>query len=1346
MPEDHDNKIREQDFPISGNSFSSKTEQIQALANFLVRNYQEISQFPMEPGKRTVIGGGELKVYEDWLEKAHAYFREASNKDLTLTLASEWVLDNYYIIRQALRQIGEDLPAGYYKQLPKLAGGPLKGLPRIYAIGRVVIFFQNYLLNVLDLQAILIQVQEHVPLTMGELWALPIFLRYSLIEKLAHTLDWIIHPQSPPNLPVFPPMLVETDNPFTANHTATGDTLASGVVANIILSFRTISEQNWNDFFEAVCKLERTLREDPAGIYPLMDFKTRDMYRKEIESLSFACGQEENELAKITLDLARESSTGETEPAGIFPGTSGVERSLDDPIPHVGEYLLGKSRAVLEERIGYHPDVKATLKRWGMQHASALYLGTIFFLSLLILGVISLEINLREIFQAGSPLQWISVLLLAIALLAPIWTVSASLVNWLITLMIKPRILPKLNFVDGIPDPFRTLVVIPALITNHREIDNLTRQLEMNFLRNSDPGLLFALLTDFGDADSETLPEDEEMIRYATVAIEKLNTKYSRSIPDCNTSADSSVAQLIEAGNLEDNERIKQPILEGAQSFYFLHRKRLWNQSEGRWMGWERKRGKLHELNKLLRGAKDTSFSTVTNQMSEIAELQCVRFVITLDADTILPRGAARRLAGTLAHPLNHAKFVDTTNQVVSGYTILQPRMETHPRSANYSWFTRIFAGDTGLDLYTRAVSDAYQDLFGEGSYVGKGIYDVDAFERSVDRHIPENTVLSHDLLEGILGRAGLVTDITMIEDYPSNYIVQVKRQQRWNRGDWQLLPWLIHPGKFRIKFTGIDRWKMIDNLLRAMLAPSLMFIFFLGIISLPDLIGLWIVIVLLSLGIPVLTSMARSALQTLGGESFGAAFHPLRWSFVRWTLAVAFLPYEAYNALDAILTTLYRLFISHRNLLQWTTAAQTARLFGLQVYRNTSWLRMIASTLMVVILAGGILLVYSITGSGVSSALFFALPMLLLWIFSPLIAQWIDQPIMHRTNPLSKEQTILFRQVARRTWGFFERFVGPEDHWLPPDHFQEAPVGIVAHHTSPSNIGLLLTSTLAAYDLGYLDQLGLATRLSITIDTLDQLERFRGHFLNWYDTLTLQPLKPRYISTVDSGNLAASLIVTAQACKSMPTERIFRWDLWQGYLDTLSNLTEILKGMRKAEFDHPVQEINRKIAEMNDKILAVRMEPNLWFALFQTINEQFWPDLSKRLIELIEVGSAAFDLEALRKLQEVASQVERHHQAIQRTLAELVPWIHLLEQVPVLFNESQFVQGLNTLRANLPYNPHLGEIRTYATAGLTSTAALRNLLKEIQLIHVPESGPEREADGMVGCNGPGFSAGWSQC
>ena len=310
------------------------------------------------------------------------------------------------------------------------------------------------------------------------------------------------------------------------------------------------------------------------------------------------------------------------------------------------------------------------------------------------------------------------------------------------------------------------------------------------------------------------------------------------------------------------------------------------------------------------------------------ARFSSVRFVITLDADTILPRGAACRLAGTLAHPLNRAVFDDKTGQVVSGYTILQPRMEIHPRSANTSWFTRFFAGDAGLDLYTLAVSDAYQDLFGEGIYVGKGIYDVDAFERSVDKRIPENTVLSHDLLEGLMGRAGLVSDITMIEDYPQNYFIQGTRQRRWIRGDWQLLPWLFNLKRYGPPFSVIARWKMFDNLRRALLAPALLLIFILGLVFLPGLAGLWTAVVLLSLGIPLLTGVARSALQILGGEHPGNALRPLGWDIVRWLLAVAFLPYEVYLSMDAVLTTLYRLLISHRDLLQWTTAAQTARVF----------------------------------------------------------------------------------------------------------------------------------------------------------------------------------------------------------------------------------------------------------------------------------------------------------------------------------------------------------------------------------------------------------------------------------
>ncbi|MBW6473736.1 MAG: hypothetical protein K0B14_11460, partial [Anaerolineaceae bacterium] len=1288
------NEKREQDISFSDDFASFDPEQMNELDSRLVKSYQNARVFTSKPGKMAVLGEEEIKLYSAWLDKAHTYFREATNKGNSLTFASEWMLDNYYIIKRTFQQISQDIPTSFYNQLPKLIDNSLKNLPRIYVIGCAELSSQQYLLNMEDMQDTLIKVQENMTLTMGELWALPIFLRYRLIQILAHVLVSVIQPESPPDLPtLFTPPDGKIEPISTINATS-GDSSVSGMVANIILSLRTISEKDWNDFFESVSHVEQILRKDPAGIYPLMDFKTRDMYRKKIELLSFSSGLEEKEISEIILNLASEYDKNEKEFAGISSTNNKFVSLPYNLEQHVGDYLLGESRAVLETKIGYHPNLKTVFKRWVKKHASTLYLGSILLFALIFLLVLFLVLFQSVFFQVATSLQKVSVLILSILLLIPILNVSTNLINWLITLSIKPHILPKLLFKEEIPEPFKTLVVIPAMITSRQEVQDLARQLEMQYLRNPESGLIFALLTDFPDADSEVLPEDEELVGYATAVMEELNTKYTQS---------------------KNGDQTQPPDTNNNKLFYFLHRKRIWNPSEGCWMGWERKRGKLHELNLLLLGNQDVSFINVSPGSKLSAGLQNIRFVITLDADTILPSGAARRLVGTLAHPLNHARFDEESGRVISGYTILQPRMEIHPRSSDYSWFTRIFAGDKGLDLYTRAVSDIYQDLFGEGIFVGKGIYDLVAFEKSTRNRIPENSVLSHDLLEGIMGRAGLVSDVTMIENYPPNYYVQVKRQQRWIRGDWQLLPWLVQPGKHRIKFSAIDRWKMFDNLNRSLLAPALILIYVLGIIFMPDLNILWVIVILLSLGIPLITSLARGTFQTLAGETIELAFHPLKQTLIRWLLALAFLPYEAYNALDAIFTTLYRLLISHRNLLQWTTAAQTAHLFGLEMYRKTIWFRMAASAVGILALIGLTMGFQYFIGGWVVPGFLIALPILLLWMLSPLIAQWISSRIKSHTIPLSDEQALLFRQVARRTWGFFERFVGPVDHWLPPDHFQESPIGIIAHRTSPSNIGLLLTSTVAAYDLGYLDQIELATRLSTTMDTLNQLERFRGHFLNWYDTQTLKPLNPRYVSTVDSGNLAASLIIISQACKKTLRDRIFRWAHWQGYLDTISNLTRTLNAMRHNKHDHLIEKINQQIEQMENEIWHLKTEPNRWYELYLIVNGKFWPDLSNRLIELIDTGRSSFSLDSMRNLQEVATQVARHHQVIKRTITELVPWIPLFETIPEFFMENQLIDEVQKLQKKLPYNPNLYKIHIIVRNGLSYIAALRNKVKDIQ-------------------------------
>ncbi|HNY94987.1 MAG TPA: hypothetical protein PKJ88_09850, partial [Flexilinea sp.] len=766
------------------------------------------------------IPGKNLSQFEAWLDEAHHYFSESSQNKIPLTYASEWILDNYYIIRQTLQQIKEDLPVSFYQQLPKITNGVLKDFPRIYIIARSILSYQKLMIDPMELESILIQFQKAVPLSTGELWAFPIFLRYSLIEFLSIELVTIIHPNDQPNLPLVFSQNMETSCQFSEENGAFTRTVNNDSVAKIIISLRTISEQDWNEFFESVSLLEELLRKDPSGIYPRMDFKTRDHYRKEIEKLSRATGQDEIKIAETILNMAIDINQGQSDSPLYFEtlidkNKDRIDCSGKNPGLHIGEIIIGNLRPQLEQKIGYRPNFKTRLQRWIFKHADFVYLSAIFLFTILLLGFVSAITNLPQQFNAGSslnsgtasnyrPVQWLAIILYILVGIVPAMTVATGLINWLITLLVHPRTLPKMNFRNGIPYSFQTLVVIPSLITSRKDIESLIQQLELHYLRNPEPGLFFALLTDFKDADQETMPEDEDLVKQTIEAIGALNRKYG-PVSFSENSAENS----------EENDSTS------VSRFYFLHRKRLWNPSEGKWIGWERKRGKLHELNLLLRGKSGLSFTVFTDgfhdENPDKGILQRTRFVITLDTDTVLPRGAACRLAGTLAHPLNRPIFDEKTGRVISGYTILQPRMEIHPRSANYSWFTRIYSGDTGLDLYTLAVSDAYQDLFGEGIYVGKGIYDVDGFTRSVEGHIPENSVLSHDLLEGLMGRAGLVTDITMIEDYPQNYILQALRQRRWIRGDWQLLPWLIHPQRFGVTFSIIDRWKIFDNLRRSL-------------------------------------------------------------------------------------------------------------------------------------------------------------------------------------------------------------------------------------------------------------------------------------------------------------------------------------------------------------------------------------------------------------------------------------------------------------------------------------------------------------------------------------------------
>ena len=614
--------------------------------------------------------------------------------------------------------------------------------------------------------------------------------------------------------------------------------------------------------------------------------------------------------------------------------------------------------------------------------------------------------------------------------------------------------LPGLELSDGVPTRLRTMIAVPMLLTSRVAIAEQIQRLEVHYLANSDGDLYFALLSDWADCVTKSASGDDELLRVAVEGIAELNRRHG-------------------------------PALDGDR-FILLHRQRLWNEGQRKWIGWERKRGKLHELNRLLRGATDTTFIATAGRLPSVPA--GVRFVIILDADTQLPRGVAKRLIAKMAHPLNRPTFDPQSGRVIEGYAVLQPRVTpTLPIGKDGSLFQRIFSSASGMDPYACAVSDVYQDLFGEGSYCGKGIYDVDLFEVALVGRIPDNTLLSHDLLEGIFARAGLVSDIEVVDEFPARYDVATARQHRWVRGDWQLLPWLFgrkwtsNGDKHHRAIPLVGRWKMIDNLRRSLSPPA-------GVVAL--VVGwtlpfasaeLWSAFVLTTIAIPPLIPFLTGIVPRRPGLSkrvhLRAVGTDLKLALSQIVLLVTFLTHQAWTMSDAILRTLFRLTVSHRNMLDWVTAAQTKvnpRRDLAGFYRQ---------------MAGGVAL-------AASTAILIACvaPFLILWLLSPAVARWISLPSsLSAHEPISASDTRSLRLVARRTWHFFETFVTAEDHMLPPDNFQEEPVPVVAHRTSPTNLGLYLSSVVAAHDFGWLGMTQTVDRLEATLKTMSQFERCRG-------------------------------------------------------------------------------------------------------------------------------------------------------------------------------------------------------------------------------------------------------------
>jgi cyclic beta-1,2-glucan synthetase len=1092
------------------------------------------------------------------LTESHRAIVRASSAHQPITPAAEWLRDNFHVVDEQIREIKDDLPPGFYRKLPKLADGPLQGHSRVFGVAWALVAHTDSAFDVQKLTRFVEAYQRVQPLTIGELWALAITLRITLVENLRRLAEAIVaelrasqladlladqilgmasdgtEPASKishrldqaPWSTAFALELVQRLRDHDPNSTpalrwlnarlaaekTTSDEIvreefqrrsATDVtVRSVITSMRLVSTINWAEFFESVSSVDAVLR--GASDFAAMDFPTRDRYRRAIEELARQSDRDEMDVTRHAIAAARGAKDHPAE-KGSTPGRE------SDP----GYYLIAKGRRAFEKELGCRVPFRTRLFHLNSDLGVMSYVGMIATVTAIILALILIAVASAEI--AGWPL-----LVLAIVGLLPASDVAIAIVNRTITRQVGGKVLPGLELRNGITPDLRTIVVMPVLLAGTSAIEKQIERLEDHHLSNPDDNFTFALISDWRDCETEHDADDDTLLGEATAGIARLNARYG-------------------------------PVRNGAR-FFLLHRRRMWNDGEGRWIGWERKRGKLHELNQLLRGATNTTFLPIDGHAPVLPP--DIRYVVTLDADTRLPIGTAKRLVGKMAHPLNQPDFDPRAGVVVRGHGMLQPRVTPSLSiGSEGSLFQRAFSGPNGLDPYALAVSDVYQDLFEEGSFCGKGIYEIDSFEAALEGQISEDSILSHDLLEGIFARAGLASDIEVVEEFPSRYAVAAARQHRWVRGDWQLLPWILgfrdkaSDGSRKTPLPLIGRWKLTDNLRRSLSAPAALLALLIGWLLPMRAAEIWTAYILATIAVPALLPAIDGVIPHRAGVSLRNHLRSLRSDFALGMLQsaflITFLAHQAWLMVDAVARTLFRLFIRRRHLLEWVTAAQATE----ESRFDRRGLTLQITT--------------SLGSAGLVAILFYSLglrswpiaaPFVFLWALSPLVARWASLPPLAAGHlSVTPTDALALRLVARRTWRFFEKFVTAEDNILPPDNFQEDPEPVVAHRTSPTNLGLYLLSIIAARDFGWLGTLGALERLEATFATMAKLQRFRGHFYNWYDTIDLRALEPKYVSSVDSGNLAGHLIVLGQACREIATSPIGNQNWVSGLSDTIA-------------------------------------------------------------------------------------------------------------------------------------------------------------------------------------------------
>ncbi|HEV2276791.1 MAG TPA: glucoamylase family protein [Acidobacteriaceae bacterium] len=1037
--------------------------------------------------------------------------------------------------------------------------------PRTAAVARAYLEASGSVWNADALRIYLAELQQREPLLLDELWVLPVLLRFILLELIleqAHArFDVLSFSGATPHF----------EGPA-------GDPAFAKLMQTRLLSLREIAYVDWYFVMEPLVVFDAVLRQDPAGAYATMDFDSREVYRKQVARIARFSDCTEIEVARAAVELA---TLAKQRP--VVDGRVYLRQA------HVGYYLIDKGFEELKGRIGYHPRFFNRLRAFVRRNSDDIFIGGIEVLTVIIIAAVLLPLIPNYSIIGGLTVAFIF-------LLIPAMQGAIDLVNNTVTTLFRPMPLPKLDFSKGIPLEYTSMVVIPTLLLNEKQVREMVQELEVRCLANPDTNLHFALLTDLPDSVSRPRENDSDpMVDLAVTLINDLNGRYQHQ--------------------------------RKFGRFLLLHRHRIFNARQGVWMGWERKRGKLLDLNKLLKGEYD-AFPVKAGDTSVLSR---VRYIITLDSDTQLPRGTAHSMIGAMAHPLNRAVIDPERRIVTEGYGILQPRVGVSVSSAAQSRMASIYSGQTGFDIYTRAISDVYQDLYGEGIFTGKGIYEVSTLYAVLERRFPRNALLSHDLIEGAYARAGLLTDVEVIDDYPSHYSAYTRRKHRWVRGDWQIAQWLFgrvpdESGKWvRNPISTISRWKILDNLRRSLVEPMTMVLLVAGWLGLPGGALYWTLVTLFLLFFPPVVQLCFGLVRASMSEQEGAArevWIGFQQSLLTTLLALAFLPHQTMTAIDAVVRSSVRRLVTGKRLLEWETAAQaetaSSRTSTVDTYLSFTPVLSAAIALLIAVVHPMSLIV--------------AAPILILWGFERDVTLWLNKPPREPQRQLSREDNAFLREYALKVWRFFYEFGGARHNYLIPDNVEEDGI-FEAARVSPTNLGLLFNARQAACEFGFLTAPEYAELMQRSYATMAKLPLHRGHLYNWYTTDTLEPLPPITVSSVDSGNLVASLYTVGTGTLSLLKRPLIEPRLFDGLVAHLHMLQD-LKAFRR---DRSLPKVPQNSADLG-----------LWLRWI------FAPETQAAFADLPPYTEPSLD-EALWWTNETKRRIE----AIASLVRDYMPWLH---------------------------------------------------------------------------------------